>query len=299
MGGAIVMRRAETRADKLAVLAIARDATRPDAPLLHDQALRLAAPKRRTAEWWLLEVDGAPVASLLSYPLVFGLGPGWRQPIQGYGLGAVATDPRARREAFATALCRHVGEVASAEGRPIGLLYTAIAPGFYERIGYRRAPAVDRFCDDVAGLAASGDVARLTPLDPCDELPALAECYARARLGLHLHRGAAELAQSVHERPHDLFFTASTPARSYLRLAQHTDSLEILECESEEPGTQTAMVRAAAALASAVGVRSVHTWAPLPPLVDWLFDRGRFATQPMVKGVAEVADAWFAASDYF
>ncbi len=291
----IVMRRADSELDKLAVMAISRDATRPSEPLAFYQARRFRVAKRRTGTWWLLEDAGEPAASLLCYPLDFSLGSKSEERIAGFGLGAVATKPTHRRRGFASMLCEHAGECASNEGRSIGLLFSAIAPAFYERIGYRVAPAVDHSCEDLEGLVGSGTSPPLRAFDPQDALDQLTALYRQRQSGLHLERDAEAWQRSIAGRPHDFFLTSTTPKQAYLRLAVDGESLEIVEGSLSGAAPSPEMIRAVAELALGLGLKSVHSWLEASEFTD----RGRAAKLPMVKGIPNLSGAWFSSADYF
>ena len=146
-------RPAVSSADRRAVATITHAANASTLPLDVFVATRLRNPRRATATWWLLEDGGVAVASLVAYPLTFAAGDAIAI---GYGLGAVGTAPSARARGYATELCRQVIDANEAEGRRVGLLYSAIPPTFYVRLGFHVVPAWHHVCARPAELAAGG-----------------------------------------------------------------------------------------------------------------------------------------------
>lgn len=294
-------RPATTSADRRAVAAITHAANASTLPLDVFVATRLRNPRRATATWWLLEDGGVAVASLVAYPLTFAAGDAIAS---GYGLGAVGTAPAARARGYATELCRQVIDANEAEGRRVGLLYSAIPPRFYERLGFHVAPAWHHVCARPAELAASGPCVPMTPIDPRAEAAALAHLYTRRHAGaLHLHRDAAGFVRSVELNPDDLFFGlsvgAGAPLRGYVRVSVEAESLEVVEEVVPAP-ERAAALRAVGRLAVGVKALTVEGWFdPCPTVAAFFEDRGRATTLPMVRGFADLARARFSSADYF
>jgi predicted acetyltransferase len=229
------------------------------------------------------------------YALEFAAGGGKRLP--GLGIGAVGTRQAFRKRGLASRLCEHAAARSAADGRHIGLLFSAIPPGLYERLGYRAVPASDLGSEDLEALAASGKAAELVAFDPLDALDELAASYERSHTGLHLHRDPAAWERSLGNNASDLFLTAGSPDEQYVRLYKGDENLEIVECAG---GDTAAVVRAVAAMALRLGRKRVDTWLELDGDVARHFtDRGRAATLPMVKGHVELDGAGFSSADYF
>jgi predicted N-acetyltransferase YhbS len=291
------IRRAESTSDRLSALEVAHAATRPEKPLAQYQASRLALPRRALATWWLLEEDGRAQASLLCYPLRFATSEG---PCDGYGIGAVATRPEARRRGIARALCEAAIESAEAEGRALGLLYSAIPAAYYERLGFRAVPAWQHVAGDLVGLADSGPETPLAPLDPRREAKRLAALYeAHHEGGLHLHRDAAAFAASIALSPRDFYFGVGDPLVGYVRVEVDEGIFEVLEPVLPS-GDLAGALRTLARLAAGLGCKQLRGWfPPVADLASWLVDEGREKTLPMLRGAVEVGDARFWPSDYF
>ena len=284
-------------ADRISVAVIAHAATAPATPRDVFVAQRLRNPKRALATWWLLEDGGAAVASLVSYPLTFAAG---TVAAAGYGLGAVATHPEVRGRGYATELCRRVVEANEAEGRRVGLLYSAIPAAFYARLGFHVVPAWHHVCARPAELAASGPRVAWTPIDPRRDVAALAALYERRHEGaLHLHRDPGRFLQSVDLSPEDLFFGLGEPLRGYVRVAVDGDSVEVVEDVVPAP-ERAAALRAVARVAVGLKALTMEGWFdPCPTVGAFLEDRGRARTLPMVRGFTDLRRARFASADYF
>jgi hypothetical protein len=220
--------------------------------------------------------------------------------LAGYGLGAVSTRPEARRRGHADALCRHAIAEAEREGRAVGLLYSAIAPAYYERMGFRVVPAWGPVCEKVEALAGSGPTTDLVPLDPRRECARLAEIYERHHgAALHVHRDAEGFARSIALNPDDLFFGIGEPIRGYARITLDETWLDVEELiVPEEERAPT--LRALAGLAVRLPRAKLGGWfAPCPDVAAHFEDKGRAKNLPMVRGLAVAPDAQFWPADYF
>jgi GNAT superfamily N-acetyltransferase len=298
MSEAIEIRETVDPAERLAILALAHRATSASEPLAFYQARRLAVPRRAQAQWWLLAVGGRPASTLLCYPLQFAIG---SERFAGYGLGAVATAPEYRQRGLASRLCTEVAEHSIAAGRPLGLLYSAIPPAFYERLGYREAPAWNAHCGELAELFDSGEAAELRPLEARRAQPELEAVYRAGHRGLHLHRDAEAWSTSLACNPRDVFFGLGAPLRGYARIsADRSDALEVIELVLRDPGESLPVLRALAGLALELGRKRITGWFPCSEgLEAWFVDQGRGRTLPMVRGDAPLSGSQFWEADYF
>lgn len=246
------------------------------------------------AQWWLLEVDGRNVSCLLCYPLEFGDADG--NPVPGFGLGAVSTLPEAKRRGHAQWLCGEMGRRMAHEGREIGLLYSAIPPAYYERLGYRVCAAWDFATTDLEGLADAAPPAAMTEVDPRDERPRLVEAYAAYHRGrLHLRRDAALHERTLAINPDDTWHVFDG---GYVRVACDERELEVVELICD-PSTAPAVLAACAAMAQERGLPQVCGWLDPTPFVEARFEsRSRAKTLPMTLGIRP-GPTRFWGSDYF
>lgn len=298
----MIMRRATTHADKRSACDLVRAAFQVERPAIANQAMRLASALRATGDWWLLEAEGRPACTLVCYPLQLGTPEG--DVVPGFGIGAVATRPDAQRRGHAAELCAHVAERAEAAGRPLGLLFSAIPPAYYERLGYRACPAWDHVCTRPAELAESGVATELLPFDPRAALPELQRVYAHAHAGrLHLHRDAAGWERSLAVSPADWWLGIGDPdgdLRGYARLDLEARSVDLLELVLTDPEDEAPALRALARMAVELDRTELGCWLPPSPTVSaWFEDRGRAKTLPMVRGSDSTEGSQFWGSDYF
>jgi predicted N-acetyltransferase YhbS len=298
--GSTQIRFAESQADRLAACSVAGAVFTPaDRPWVQ-QALRLACPRRSQGDAWLLEEGGQVVCSLLSYPLEFVKPDGATSP--GFGFGAVATLPSARRRGHAAALCEHVTKHEIERGRPLGLLFAAIDPAYYERLGWRCVPAWAHQTGRLTELA-DGPRADWHPIDPRRARPALTALYDDAHRGsLHMRRDAAGWAQSIEGEPNDLWLGLGEPGgplRGYTRFGRGKRTLSIAELVLSEPGEQERALRGLAGLALELKLERLLCWLPPSPALDTGFEAGdRSQDLPMVLGI-EPEQALFSMSDHF
>jgi GNAT superfamily N-acetyltransferase len=288
----VTVRIAEDVKSRCAVLAVAHAANRVTEPLPWYQAHRLCAPARARATWWLLEDDGEPVSSLVCYPLSLRHGGlGMRGiPVGGYGLGAVATRPERQQRGHAARLCAAVMEANTG----IGLLFSAIPPAYYAKLGFRVLPVSEHACMDLGALIASAPRADLRPMDPRMELRALMDAYDRDQSGLHMLRDERGWRSSLEKNPEDRFFEVDG---GYLRVVVDDEGLDLVELVSTAPAEAW---RAAASLAQLLGYDALTTWlTPPPELAELLQPRSRHRTQLMVAGPSEITSATLSSADYF
>jgi len=288
-------------ADRSAAVDIMREAFRVEGPPATVRAGHLGSAFRAVAEWWLLTEDGEPAATLLSYPLQFGLPSG--EVVAGYGLGSVGTRSDFRKRGHASVLCRAAADHAAKRGASLGLLFAGIDAAFYQRLGYELCPAWEHVRERPAELASGGPVAELAALDPRACVDRLAELHrAKHRGQLHLHRDAAAWERTLAVSP-DWWFGLGNPdghLRGYARVKHHDKTLGVREIMLEDDGEQGPVLRALARLAADLECEVIRGWLEPSPFVSEHFeDRGREGTLPMVAGTDELDRAVFLSSDYF
>ncbi len=270
-------------------------------PRWKNRATRLGSSRRAVADHWLLEHEGRPVSALLCYPLTFALPDG--AVAQGFGLGAVTTRPDARCQGHAAALCVAAAEHAARQGRTVGLLFSGIAPRYYERLGYHTCAAWSPVTEKLEALAASGTCPELSPIDPRRGRSTLSNLYAQHHRGmLHLHRDDAAWQRTFTAASEDLWFAVGPPAapRGYVRCAVHRLVLDVIELVLTDAQDEAPVLRTLAAMAAELDLQKMGAWIPMSPFVrQWFEDTGREHTLPMVCGIAAAGPSQFWGSDYF
>ena len=175
-----------------------------------------------------------------------------------------------------------------------------MAPAYYGRLGFVAAPAWRHVCTDPASLAASGEQAELTPLDPRQDIETLLACYGRPHAGLHVLRDEEEWHAGLTRNASDVFFGVGTPLGGYVRLNPEDEkTMEVVEL-MVLPKDRAPVLRAVARVAAELGREIVEGWFdPVAELAASFEDRGRPSTLPMVRGTTDLEDARFWGSDYF
>lgn len=293
----VSIRPARGAEDVLAALFSAHAGRQGGLPRLADAARRLSGAYGVRSTWWVLEEQGRVVCCLRLYALDWRRGEETRR---GYGLGGVATLPEARRRGHASALCAAACEAAEAEGAGVGLLYSAIPPAFYERIGFRVVPATSPRCERLVDLAASGPVAALTPIDPRKEAEALCRTFRE----VHGHRWHLDRTPQVHlqslAESHSQWFFRVDGEAGYVRLSFEDGEIDVSEWALRDPERAEPVLRTVAKLGSEVGAKALTGWFDVPEgMRDWFSDAGRAKTLPMVRAEDDVTAPVLWSPDYF
>lgn len=281
--------RAISEAARRAVLDIAHAANDVQEPWSWYAARRLSSPMRARAAWWLLTDNGAPVASLLGYPIRLKQGDDVRAAV---GIGSVATLPEHRGRGHASRLIEHV----LGEGSGDALLFSAIGTALYGKLGFVETPAWAWKHDRPLALVSDSDAAALRPIDPRREVGALESAWDALHTGVCLARDRDAWAATIADAPDDRWFMIE--GGGYLRLRAHTDTLEILEL-CADAALHDRVVQAAAGLAAAMDL-ALYGWLEPTPWVEARMERAsRAKTLPMVRGAWAADTARFAGSDHF
>jgi predicted N-acetyltransferase YhbS len=301
-----VARVARNAGEVLAGIAVRREAYARKGPLAAVQAGRLGSRREHRAVPWVLDRgDGAIVATLLVHRIELALD---GRVIPAYGIGSVGTLVAERRRGHAAALCRAACAAHEGEGRAVGLLFSDIAPAYYERLGFRASPATEHRCEKPKELAESGAAATLVPIDPRREAERLAAAWRAYHRGtLHFHRDAARLVESVEDAHDDWFFAVGSPDRGYVRLydsrggpADRPASLLVVEAILLRPEDRAPALRAVGRLAAEAGKGLVEGWqAPPAEVAPWFTSRPRAREIPMLRGAPPHSSAAFWAADHF
>jgi len=195
------------------------------------------------------------VAGLHEYPLVFG-GP---RLGGGAGIGLVATLPSHRGRGHATALLRAALDAAEAEGRDRALLFSGIAPSFYERLGFRVVEA-GGVKTTLGAELGEGEAAELLPLEPWRHLDRLVALYEGAHGDrLHLRRDRARWEASLHHNANNEYFLTDGPD-AYVRVGEEDGGVELVELVAP-PERRAALWRAVGRIA---GKREPPSWGEPP-----------------------------------
>ena len=307
-----VIRRAETPADRIAAAEVSAAVFTPDDARWWRVCGRLSSGWRARADSWLLEEDGRVVCSLLSHPLEFVTPDGGTA--LGFGFGAVATLPEARGRGHAGALCQHVAAHEQERGRGVGLLFSAVPPGFYARFGWREVPGwahetarLEELAACAPGGAAGGAASaagRWHPVDPRHQLDELSRLYDDAHRGsLHMRRDGAGWARTWENSPDDLWLglgAVGEPLRGFARLLVLKTVVSVVELVVVDPAEEEPALAGLAQLARELGRERLFGWLPPTPAVTrWFTGGDRSHDLPMVLGLDGVERADLYESDHF
>ena len=196
-------------------------------------AWRLVTPAHNFARWFVGTLGKKVVTSLACYPLEFC----WQGDIiPGIGIGAVYTIPDQRRHGHAASLVREVLTRAKSESAKVAMLFSDIAPAYYEAFGFVRWPSLTfhyRISKDSPTVSGESHLT-LHPVDPLEQLKVLAELYqgGHADMEVWLSRNSEYWTFAIGRYPDAKFyFVRDTQGRvgGYVRLQQKETRLDIGE----------------------------------------------------------------------
>ena len=248
---------------------------------------RATSVVHRRAEWFVLTIGGAVIASLARHPLRFH----YRgQVVVGSGIGSVHTVPEHRRRGYAAALLREVNQRSAGEGHRISLLFSDIKPGYYERLGYVRWPSLV-FRAEAESLASGEEELRLEPTQPQEQVELLAGLYDGWHGGyqLYVDREREYWEYSLMKNsPEEVFLAVEPGGRTagYVRLKSKEGTLEVTELGlgPEDRGQEETLYRAVGELAHARGLGTAEGWLP-----NTTTARALFACEPRTVRITMLA----------
>jgi predicted N-acetyltransferase YhbS len=286
-------------AERLSGLAIRHEAYGRTMPLAQYQAARLRSRREHRATPWVLDRgDGTLVATLLRHDLVLSTA---GSAVPAYGLGSVGTLPAHRKQGYAAMLCRAACEDAELAGRRVGLLYSDIGAPYYERLGFRVAPAVRVVSERLDALAGGDASLTLVPIDPRRDVDRLLHDWTQHHEGsLHSFRDRERFLESVEDGIDDLFFAVAGDERGYVRLEAWDDgSLAIVE-PIVAPERLEPVIRAVARLALGAKRRAVGGWfEPPASLCEAFTVESPPSSLPMLRGLAPPSSVLLWPTDHF
>ena len=121
---------------------------------------RLASVQHNRATWYVGCLNGRVVTSLGCFPLQFRIR-GVTQP--GIAIGAVHTVSEFRGRGFAPQLIERVEGDQRQQGVAMSLLYSDIAPAYYERLGYLVWPSWEAKLETASAFAAARELVQSSP----------------------------------------------------------------------------------------------------------------------------------------
>ena len=165
---------------------------------------RLASRHHQRATWYVGCVDGTVVCSLGAFPFELGLADSIERAIF---IGCVHTRPENRGQGFAPQLFEFAENAEQQAGVKWSLLFSDIAPSYYERLGYQisTAPSI---CIKPSTYVTQSDCFTLRPFDSTQHLQTLSNIYKQHFLGklFFIHRNDDHWEHIVQQHKDDQWF---------------------------------------------------------------------------------------------
>jgi len=199
---------------------------------------------------------------------------------EGVAIGAVYTREEHRGHGYASQLLDHVDRLHADDGIKLSVLYSDIAPAFYERLGYIRCPAWLGQAK-IGPDASSRDVTwRLEAFDPTRSLAAVEKLYTadQRSLAMSIARPHAYWEFTLRHRKDDRFhwlLDGDARCHGYARLAMgRNQELRIVDhaLSRRSYETERALFSAVKRFAAEQGVGNVQFWVAKTPAAQECFE---------------------------
>jgi GNAT superfamily N-acetyltransferase len=239
-----------------------------------------AANLRRFA---LVDDDGRLLASAKRYDLVASLE---GRPVKLMGLGAVFTPEAHRGHGYAAELLRLMLDAAADEGFGLALLFSEIAPRYYEHLGFRCLPT-NQVLLSVRPGKRPGPLAIAMRTGDLGDLPSIVEMNASARQGYRLalvrdsdyarfaitrKRLLAASGASGQRRVEFFVVEEGGRAAAYVVLLEVGEFAMVTECGDRDPsGARVGAMLQTILARDAASISHLRAWLPphfLPPQVE-------------------------------
>ncbi len=239
-----------------------------------------AANLRRVA---LVDEDGRLLASAKRYDLVASLD---GERVKAMGLGAVFTPVVHRGHGYASELLRLMMDAAAGEGFRLALLFSEIAPSYYEHLGFRRLP-VNQVSLSVLPGKRPGPLAISMRSGDQGDVRSIVEMNASARDGYRfaLVRDADYVSFAIakkrllaasgapdHRRVEFFVVEEGGRAAAYVVLLEAGGFAMVTECGDRDPsGARVGAMLQTIFARDAAAVLHLRAWLPpnfVPPQVE-------------------------------
>ncbi len=193
------------------------------------------------------------------------------------GLGAVYTPRAVRRHGHASELIRRMLDEAAARGCGCALLFSEIAPRYYERLGFRQVPVAQLALEVRPGRRAGAPAIALRAGERFD-LAAITEMNAAqsGRFRLAMNRDAEYIGHAIarkrflaacgppgHRRAEFFVVEEGGRAAAYLVLLQVNEYWMVTECGDRDPsGARVGAILQALVARDPAAVVHVRAWLP-------------------------------------
>jgi predicted acetyltransferase len=226
---------------------------------------RLKNAKYNNAQWYVGCLQGRVVTACGCYAMQLCID-GQLEPA--YALGEVHTLAEFRGQGFAPQLLAFVERDQRAAGRTASVLYSDIAPAYYERLGYVLCSCSQGWADPRTDGSPEAKGTQLTPFNPVRELAMMADLYERyhSRFPLWVARSPSYWQYLVLRNPEDTFYSIEADGQriGYVRAVLTVDELKVRDFALLDSGDEASrpLVAAVTALAHARGINRVGGWMP-------------------------------------
>ena len=165
---------------------------------------RLVSPHHQRATWYVGCVDGTVACSLGAFPFELSLADSIEPAIF---IGCVHTRPEDRGQGFVPQLFEFVENAEQQAGVKWSLLFSDIAPSYYERLGYQ-VSAAPNICIKSNTSVTESDCFKLQPFDSTEHLQALSNIYQQhfQEKPFFIHRNDDHWEHIVQQHKDDQWF---------------------------------------------------------------------------------------------
>jgi|TARA_B110000467_G_scaffold150797_1_gene158582 predicted acetyltransferase len=165
---------------------------------------RLVSPHHQRATWYVGCVAGTVACSLGAFPFELCLAGSVQRAVF---IGCVHTRPENRGQGYTPQLFEFAENAEQQSGTKWSLLFSDIAPGYYERLGYQSS-AAPNICIKSNMSVTEGGCFKLRPFDPTQHLQTLSHTYQRHFHGkpFFVHRNDDHWNYLVQQHKNDLWF---------------------------------------------------------------------------------------------
>ncbi len=254
-------------------------------------AARLASPKHRLATWYVGTVESRVIVSLGCYPLEFD----YRgRIVPGFSIGSVYTVPLMRGRGHAARLIDWVEHTRRDRGATLALLYSDIAPAYYERLGYHACPSLTGWLDPRSVSVHAKPAYHFSEVNPWECWPELARLYAtyHGATPLSIARSEGYWQALLARFPEERFFALCDRQggwQGYVRIGVNGAQWRITDYALADQSLELAedLYGAAIELAKQGGAEQFGGWLPDHPSARQFWDlQPRDTEIAMLKSLA-------------
>ena len=263
--------------------------------------------RRGKAQCWVLTVDGVVASALGCLPLQFYVD---GDIVDGFGIASVYTREDMRKRGFAEKLCQHVIADQRSNNVYIGLLFSDVNPGYYEKMGFTLLSQTSHDCRALTEFIHSGPRASLQPFEPTCEIEWLQSNYHsfHGQMEFALARDEEYWKYSIQANSDYLFWGImhNNKRVGYVRVATADELWAICECVINTTENREELLcgahRQIAFLAQQAQATWITSWQRPPKILQEHYtQRKRSKAWPMIMAECQqdILHTPIYVSDYF